>query len=1058
MLNNIFYLTFWISICNYKAFGCPLTVTQYKRPRHYVTIQFQAITKNTEDSTLSVTNEILSNTGSKLLIALYRNSTSLYIGNCTGCTFTGNAATGDLAIRLDNLHQSDGGTYKHAVTQASREVKECVVVYILGQPTKPSITINKLPFEGETAILTCISISTTTPRDPNLRIVYNWNIDNNNIPSDSRHTYSNTRNKLTISNISRNDANKNFTCAAKEDLGNAYTSTISDPLKIDVYYKPDTGPLIQSSSKLFGNNTIFRAIGTRQQTLDCSVTGGYPSPSLSWACFMGTVQDLSSGQTITKRWTWTASTNGTCKCTSIQMGAASEVVLNVRLLLPPTSPELQLNSQNVQPSSTVKIIRDSTKPIICSSTSVPLPEYKWTYNGQTTEVSQDATLNPSQVTRNGIYYCNAQNRMTPSLGSTETGNSSAFIDIQILSPPSKPELRYHDRSGSVITGRFKVVRRDNFNLYCSSTGNPTANYRWTGDGRTISDQVIAVSSIQQDRSYTCKATNTMNPTNDANVTRTSTSTVSVSVLSPVTSPTIEYHYSQSERTPVTSTLKAIKGKSFSVSCSSTGIPTPTLSWSGQIFSNTNKLAITSIQSNATYVCTASNYMNRTFGTKEIVTITSDLHMEILYGPSVKPFNIEPVVEGSTLSVECKADPGNPACMTYSWRRKLNSSSMNNWQIIPDSIIFVNEGKLVKQNINRNDAGTYNCTASNVMKPTAENQQIGSSSRTFLLDVLYETSIMSFFEVSEPTMTDVTKHENSSINLQCTVDSNPGSTIAILKSRENIASVVKAKQISYKKEKISCDAAGLYTCVAYNDYNGETRPSKELRLYVTCKPNPPENVNYLDGSLEQTLVIITWKPGFHGGLNQTFHVTYKKQSDSSWKEITIPDKGTTRMNVTLFGLEPGTSYVFQMFSRNPEGSSDVTEILTFTTRGKTDEPGINAALIGGLLTGSVIVIAVVVVFSVFLRRKYWKKGIQRDRSESRHSGNDAYTDLQDMQSGIHIYNDFDYVNTAHDHSSSENDTNVYTVLEPNVDENKEHIYKKLELKSTPNDGQHVYENL
>jgi hypothetical protein len=94
--------------------------------------------------------------------------------------------------------------------------------------------------------------------------------------------------------------------------------------------------------------------------------------------------------------------------------------------------------------------------------------------------------------------------------------------------------------------------------------------------------------------------------------------------------------------------------------------------------------------------------------------------------------------------------------------------------------------------------------------------------------------MSFIEVSDPTMTEVTKHENSSINLTCTVDSNPGSRITLLKSSDTITSVVKAKQIFYKKEKISCDTAGIYTCVGYNDYNGETRPSKELQLYVTCK--------------------------------------------------------------------------------------------------------------------------------------------------------------------------------------------------------------------------------
>jgi hypothetical protein len=100
--------------------------------------------------------------------------------------------------------------------------------------------------------------------------------------------------------------------------------------------------------------------------------------------------------------------------------------------VPPTSPEFQIHSQTVQHSSTVKIIRDSTTPIICSSTSYPPPEYKWTYNGQSTEVSQEATLNPSQVTRNGLYYCNVQNTMTPSLGSPESGNRSAYIDIEIL--------------------------------------------------------------------------------------------------------------------------------------------------------------------------------------------------------------------------------------------------------------------------------------------------------------------------------------------------------------------------------------------------------------------------------------------------------------------------------------------------------------------------------------------------------------------------------------------------------------------------------------------------
>jgi hypothetical protein len=74
------------------------------------------------------------------------------------------------------------------------------------------------------------------------------------------------------------------------------------------------------------------------------------------------------------------------------------------------------------------------------------------------------------------------------------------------------------------------------------------------------------------------------------------------------------------------------------------------------------------------------------------------------------------------------------------------------------------------------------------------------------------------------------------------------------------------------------------------------------------------------------------PSFHGCLKKTFHIRYKKLSGSSWQEVTKQDEGTASMNVTLSGLEPGTAYVFQMYSRNSAGISDMTELLTFKTIG------------------------------------------------------------------------------------------------------------------------------
>jgi hypothetical protein len=116
-----------------SAFCCSSTTTQYKRPGDDVTIQFQALKVNPADPSQIVVNQILSNTDSALLSALYIYGSNTYISACNNCTFTGNAATGDLSIRLDNLQTSDAGTYKHSVTQAVRELKECVIVYILGK-------------------------------------------------------------------------------------------------------------------------------------------------------------------------------------------------------------------------------------------------------------------------------------------------------------------------------------------------------------------------------------------------------------------------------------------------------------------------------------------------------------------------------------------------------------------------------------------------------------------------------------------------------------------------------------------------------------------------------------------------------------------------------------------------------------------------------------------------------------------------------------------------------------------------------------------------------------
>ncbi|XP_053372506.1 uncharacterized protein LOC128546091 [Mercenaria mercenaria] len=170
------YKLFWIYFCilqwiieqSNQAFGCTSTTVQHKQAGDNVTIQFQARTVNTENSALFVTNQILSQNDSTLLTVAYTNGVVIVPPRCNGCTFTGNAATGDLSIRLENVQEANGGTYKYSVIEASSRVKGCVTVYILGVPQTPKITDNNNNYEGQSIVLTCNSKSTTFPPDPNL--------------------------------------------------------------------------------------------------------------------------------------------------------------------------------------------------------------------------------------------------------------------------------------------------------------------------------------------------------------------------------------------------------------------------------------------------------------------------------------------------------------------------------------------------------------------------------------------------------------------------------------------------------------------------------------------------------------------------------------------------------------------------------------------------------------------------------------------------------------------------------------------------------------------------
>jgi hypothetical protein len=97
--------------------------------------------------------------------------------------------------------------------------------------------VNKTPSVGESAILTCSSTSTTTPSNHSLSLKYSWRVNNIDNPTGAKYSYTTSKDKLTVSNILKEDAKKQFTCTATEDVTDGYTSNSSEPFSFDVHCK-----------------------------------------------------------------------------------------------------------------------------------------------------------------------------------------------------------------------------------------------------------------------------------------------------------------------------------------------------------------------------------------------------------------------------------------------------------------------------------------------------------------------------------------------------------------------------------------------------------------------------------------------------------------------------------------------------------------------------------------------------------------------------------------------------------------------------------------------------
>ncbi|XP_045702726.1 nephrin isoform X3 [Phyllostomus hastatus] len=126
---------------------------------------------------------------------------------------------------------------------------------------------------------------------------------------------------------------------------------------------------------------------------------------------------------------------------------------------------------------------------------------------------------------------------------------------------------------------------------------------------------------------------------------------------------------------------------------------------------------------------------------------------------------------------------------------------------------------------------------------------------------------------------------------------------------------------------------LFTCTATNPLGSD---HTNIQLVSISRPDPPSGVKVV--SMTPYSVGLEWKPGFDGGLPQTFQIRYEALETPGFLYMDVlPPQATT---FTLTGLQPSTRYRVWLLASNALGDSGLADKgsqISITTPGLDQPP-------------------------------------------------------------------------------------------------------------------------
>ncbi|WAR07656.1 hypothetical protein MAR_017614 [Mya arenaria] len=646
----------------------------------------------------------------------------------------------------------------------------------------------------------------------------------------------------------------------------------------------------------------------------------------------------------------------------------------------PSMPTIHVNGSAVK--GTVNIIEGNSEVFNCSTDSNPASNYSWIYpRGSTTNrVLQLTNVQPD--IDDGDYMCKVQNKLVPSFGN----------------PPRLPTFKYGTSGGPDISDNtIAIVGGLGATVACVAHSKPAPSiYLWSVT--QINSQLLSLSSFNDNTTVQCTAFNTMTETYGSPETRTNVSSLRIVVWQTPQDITLRYHYDKSGYMTVKDSIKVLAGDAFWLSCSVVSSPPSIYTWTSQTASPSGIYNITGgLSTSQQATCLAENFMQTTFNGTVHGTQSADVH--ILQDLSL--------VRGGMLVVPCLYTPGNPPAVSFEWTRSDTSAS---W-------VKQNTQNLTIEYVQRSDDASYTCKVSIVLQPTLTTATtVKYDTATFHLDVLYGAEHL-ILQLNNESHSSVVIEEHSTNHMRCSLESDPGSYMALTKDGSARRPPEVDVQLIYNARQHE-NATLVYQIVAYPEpkpaqfvwkrcMNSSCAPLtndmkkfkidterlssnltvldvqiEDYRIYQLSvsngveKPDLPTDVHIIQDTITDRTAVLTWIPGIDNGSPQDFHVSYRKLVDeTSLLRLIVKHDYTKEMYYKIVNLEPGTKYLVSLFAANEEGSTAWVNDTFQTLERISDNPVSNpntGSIVGGAIGGTVGAIVAIVVIVVILRRQYFLK--------------------------------------------------------------------------------------